>query len=291
LLVFGAWGADWLFYPQRLRRLRPLLTASATAFAVFLPWQIYIHIRFPKEAAYEQAYNTRHIFEVIEGHYGGGWDYYFSYFHLQYGDHTWLLLFIGVLATLLLGKKEHNRLRNALLLAIAAVYIFFSFVAKTKIPSYVYVVAPLVYLFMGVGIDQVFGSSANSLNRKIASLALLLLGCYLSFSFPLIDAEHLSLNPDQARYHERKINNTNVFRRLDAETPAGSVVCNCNDDLEALFFCNRDCYPFTPTPEKFDEFVQKKTPIFVLSIPELGVPAYMQERPNDFVQLKEKILR
>lgn len=36
--------------------------------AIFIPWQLYIHAKFPLEAAFESEYNLRHLFEALEGH-------------------------------------------------------------------------------------------------------------------------------------------------------------------------------------------------------------------------------
>ena len=293
LLIFGAWGLDLALHQNWIQRLRPFLWGLGTALLVFMPWNIYIHWRFPQEASFEQQFNTRHIFEVVEGHYGGGWNYYLSWFNQHYGNWTWVLLLLGFMAVMYTQKQTNQRVRNALLFALIVVYGFFSLVAQTKIPSYVYFVAPLMYVMMGVGMDWVF-SGRSRLVFNITTLGTLLMGCYATFSLGKIRSLHLQPSGEVLEIRQNRIHDTNVFRKLEALTPVGASIYLCAGDVEAMFFCNRDCYPGAPSPHEVDSLLHSGKPVALFykkDVMENPDFKYLLDNQTQMILIREKLRR
>lgn len=142
LLILPLWLFLVLGYKPWRTLLRDAAIVVAFAFLLAAPWQIYIHLRWPEEAAFEQAYNLRHIHQAVEGHAGDAW------WHL---DHV--PLFFGWLAFLapilfLFNLRPRNNGPPALLFWLITPYAFFSYVA-TKMPAYVLIAAPALFIMEG----------------------------------------------------------------------------------------------------------------------------------------------
>ncbi len=281
LLVFGVWGVDWLWRLRsdgRWLELRRMLAAFAAACAVFLPWQLYIHRAFPKEAAYEQEFTNRHLFEVLERH-GGDWTFYFRHFAEHYGSWMWLAALTG-LAALWTGSVG-ARPRRAVLTALILVYGFFSFIAQTKLTGYVYFSSALVYLLFGLAIRwAVYFFEKKAINQAImpASAALLLLCGCLTLQPDRIWENHLHPgDPGALALRERKLHNLPILRRINEWVPPGGAVFNFSktndfESLEAMFWSDRTAYSWYPAPPDLKDLESRGIPVAVFDHPD-GVQA------------------
>lgn len=150
LLVYSGWGMSILLSANRRwqwRQYRNVLLSLLVTVAVFLPWQLYIAHTFPALSQYEYELNTRHFFEVIEGHSGGFWWHFGNAFH-QYGVHFILL----VLCLVIFWKVLSNSIyKIAFFTYIILIYGFFS-MAATKMMAFTYSVSLLMYLAIGAAL-------------------------------------------------------------------------------------------------------------------------------------------
>ena len=295
MLVYGVWGIDWLFQPSppsRLQRLRGYLSSIGVALAVILPWQFYTWWKFPLEAAYEQGMNARHIFEVVERH-EGDWSYYLEWFPIQYGTGLWILFGAGFV--FLWRTATERRLSRGISASIVAVYAFFSLVAATKMPSFVYFIAPMVYLICGWGLawlDQVLDPDRYTWKGSLAFLGMISVCCYLTLEPRRILSRHFQLTPAESAARHRKINNTRIYRQLDKWTPDGCTVYNCTGELEAMFFSHRVAYGMAPTRDEFKAKKDRGDCIAIFDDPDdLGVPGFIKEDSVGVIFLKEKLIR
>lgn len=293
LLVYAVWGIDLLFRSdtKRLRLLQQLLVSFAVALVVFLPWQLYTFWKFPLEAAYEQAYNLRHIFEVVEGH-SGEWYYYFGLFGFHYGVAAWPLM-AAAFYFVFKSPTDDYRLRKGLLWSIGIVYFFFSFVSTTKTSSFVYFIAPMVYLLFGWVMSHLNERlRVHGLKGKFAFTILLLAACYLTLNPERINKRHFNLTPEEQIARERKISNTRIYRQLDHWTPEGCTVYNCTGELEAMFFSSRVVFATAPGYDEFKRMKQRGACIAIFDDPDdLGVPGFIKDDPKGVIFLKEKLIR
>lgn len=147
LLVFaGVFTTLFLLKENRTNAQlwRKVLLALGLSVLVVLPWHIYAYLTFPVEYSFEMQFNTRHFTEVIENHPGDAL-YYWKNLSTLYGTAFLIPYFIllSVVASFkTIRKREHLLFALAVLLAP---YLFFS-LAKTKMPSFLVVVSPLVIL-------------------------------------------------------------------------------------------------------------------------------------------------
>ncbi|MCD6063518.1 MAG: glycosyl transferase family 39, partial [Flavipsychrobacter sp.] len=204
LLVYTCWLINIMVFERAnfKTEMKRLLMSVVVACIVFAPWQLYILYRFPIEAKHEFAYNARHLFEVVEGHGGSAW-FYFERFALYFGIYSWPLLPLGFMF-LLAVSKYRNRASVFVVTAFIIVLVFFSFIVRSKLQSYVFVVAPLGFIAIAAALVH----SMNYL-RINALLILLAAGtlCYFILDPNSIRQRHKADDP----YRQAHIHNTAVY--------------------------------------------------------------------------------
>lgn len=174
LLILGLWGAAMARAPGRLRsRGVDVGLAVAALLAVALPWQLHIWRAFPAEAAFESAYNVRHLREALEGHTGSAL-YHVARFPRLFGELAWLA--VGWFVWNAARRRSEGDV--VVILWFAVPYLFFSLVA-TKMPSYVMIAAPAVFLMIGAAVvrlvDDVRAQDAGVWRRRLGVLLAVLL--------------------------------------------------------------------------------------------------------------------
>ncbi|PKP22451.1 MAG: hypothetical protein CVU06_09450 [Bacteroidetes bacterium HGW-Bacteroidetes-22] len=150
LLIYASWfltigvndKRNWV----RIKSYTPMFLSLLVTFIVFVPWQIYILRKFPIEANYEFALNTKHFFEPIEDHGGNVWFHLHALSNLYgSGEAVPYILLLGLL--ILMKKTRLNTYRTVMISSVLIVYIFYS-IAATKMTSFCLIVAP--FLFLGL---------------------------------------------------------------------------------------------------------------------------------------------
>jgi hypothetical protein len=155
LLVFLPWGICALMSllsDKSLAEFKHLSKALIVAVVTFIPWQIYIFVRFPDRARQEFDYNHLHFYFPVEGH-AEDWFFHFENLGLIFSS---LIVCIGCLAVLIMGmwRKSDNRyIFWHYFVAIFGIYLFFT-IAATKMFSFVSPAYPLMVLCLTYGIFQ-----------------------------------------------------------------------------------------------------------------------------------------
>jgi 4-amino-4-deoxy-L-arabinose transferase-like glycosyltransferase len=269
LMVFLGWAVwlavrkaqKWTFYSD-------FLVALTVAIATFLPWQLYIHFTFPLESTYERNYNTKHIWEAVENH-SGKWYYYFQQLNFQYGNGVWMLIAFGMV--LYISTLSTNKpLKWAFLSMIMAVFLFFSLIAQTKMPSYTYCIAPLLWVMIALFLQYFDLKKYNAL--------VLLIVVFAVFRVTEITDYHLKNRTTQfLKFDQRtaKTHNSIIFREINALVPPDYVVFNCKsyEDIDAMFYSDRNCYQWYPTEKIFLEF---KNRAIKMAFFNNGLPEYIK---------------
>ncbi|MBK6993518.1 MAG: glycosyltransferase family 39 protein [Lewinellaceae bacterium] len=295
-LVFGAWlawllaSADW----NRPRAYLHMLWSFGITLLVVLPWQLYAYWKFPKEYAFEMAYNAKHIWKVVEGH-RGDWNFYFELLDEHFGPKLWAAVPLGLVAAFWGRPKPPTRLLLPFGILIFLPYFFFSFVAQTKVISYTFCVAPLVYVAMGVFADKFLGNF--SIQKSVAHLSLPHIPAFLvlyalviaSMRPGVLFAYHV-LREDTAMAPAKELEirqgNILVYKELDQLVPEGYVLLNAHglEEIDAMFYCNRSVYEGCPEENLFRELKQRGIKFAVFK-DRTGtqVPEYIKNDPEVLV--------
>jgi len=234
LAVFFAWGICLLSGPKEKNRkeLIRFIVALTVCGIVFIPWQIYIFKAFPKEAGYEAAYNLKHLFEAVEGHKGSIF-FYLRKLPMYFGSYLWMGIFPGIILAFL-NKNINKKILLSLILTILFIFSFFSFVAKTKMDTYCFMIAPICMIFIAISLHSLYIMSS----RKYIFITLYLSAIVLSLNLREIN-DYFSVN-NQKR--NRKIYNTLLYKNLKTYIPDHvKIVMGINslEDVEVMFY-NKD---------------------------------------------------
>ncbi len=258
LLVLGVWFVV-LFKDliKERRRLSHFLLGVFTCILVFLPWQIYTFVHFPNEAQQALYHNALHISTVVEGHSGGPM-FYFSSSTLYFGSLFFLLL---PLAIIFAARRTHkNVYRSCILLSLGTIYLFFSFIPKTKMLGFVYCVLPLGLVLLAGGVEwlmQLLDKIKISKKAKLAIKILAILGTIISvfrpdkfYAFHITHEETSHIGVIDCR---RKTANTETYKKLNDLLPKGTTIINARygDHVEAMFFSDFQIYYDWPNEEEF----------------------------------------
>lgn len=235
LLVFSAWGLAILFHlrnKETLKEIGNFLIALIVSLIVFLPWQLYVLHTFPVEARYELTYNGRHLNEAVEGHSGTIW-YYWDFFNIYFGRYIFYLLPAGIVLIIAL-RKYRNKYAFPVVAYFVIGFIFFSFIAQTKIYAYFMIVVPLGYIFMAIAANEIMTLSRLS---KYLYIPVVIAMAMTVFDLPEITQAH---DPSYAP-NGWKINayNARMYKNVKKYIPADvKVVINTNsfNDIDVMFF-------------------------------------------------------
>ncbi|WP_159437459.1 ArnT family glycosyltransferase [Hymenobacter daecheongensis] len=284
LLVYAGWGIALLLDPVRRRAFAEyvrLAASAGVAVLVFLPWQLYTAWRFPLESAYERAYNTRHFFEKLEGN-DVPWYYHFTMLPVHYGVMLGLVV-VGIVWVLRRG------FRLVEIFSIVGVALVFFTLAATKMFTYLYVISPLLLLLAAVPLGAAAAwVRARSGQARPATLIVGLLGLIWLDARPLaiynrhFQEEYFPMmrgSIGRARY----LNNTAIYRTLDANVPPGYVVFNApdGDEIAAMFHCNRPVYAWWPSEAELATLQAQGMRVAVFpDRPDRVVPDYVRQSPG-----------
>lgn len=250
LLVFSGWGLNILLnirQKETRKELLHMLLALVVCVIVFLPWQLYIFNAFPQEAAFEFDFNTKHIFETVEGHKGSN-EFYFNLFPEYFGQYIWVLVLTGALLSFF-NLQPGKKINIALLTYVGVVYVFFSLIVASKVNAYFFVVAPICYIYM---------ASTLGLITKIPKVGTyVFMSAILICSFVLLNYKKIFVqhHPENV-YRLHKIQNTKIYKNLRNELPASiDIVMNANglSDVEVMFYNKGiNVFHYCFTPEEFE---------------------------------------
>jgi 4-amino-4-deoxy-L-arabinose transferase len=158
LPVVGLWHSG----DAPTRRLAGLTgLALAACVVVAAPWWLYTNAAFPAEAAWERAYDLRHLTEPLEGHRGSVL-YHAARMPKIFGELVYrpMLFWLGRLAR---GPRDPKAV--AVTAWIVVPYAVFS-LATSKMPAYVMVAAPAVSLVVATACAWLLDEWRGSARRR-----------------------------------------------------------------------------------------------------------------------------
>ena len=209
-----------------------MLIALFVCVVVFMPWQIYILTQYHDIALFEYQYNSKHLFEVVEGH-DGGIDYYLLQFPRYFGKYLFYLLPIGLVLCILKKEIYQPKITLALVTCFISACIFFSFIVTSKLPSYFFIVAPIGFILIANVVVTIFKYIAE-VHIQIPIVLVLL---YLSLN----PYHSYSVRKNNAQ-RDRLIYNTKIYKQLNNHLPEQfNTITNIpsHEDIDVMFY-NKD---------------------------------------------------
>lgn len=283
LLVFGVWGVAGLLeggWAAWRPFWRPLLGSLGVALLVALPWQVYIHWRFPAEAAEELAYNARHFSEALEGH-AQPWDFHFQNYGVLLGWSSLPLLLLGLVWGLRTPGKR--ALVLALLAGIVVVYGFYS-LAATKMPAFPLMAALPVFVLAGAGLGWL-GHALRLRGRVAGYVVLALVGLALvsgRFDWAALQRDHLDQSKERNLAAFCALHNRAVLRELDDTLPDDTILFNVNGRqyVDAMFYTRFRAFGFLPDAAQCAALARQGFHVTLFDNPRSPVPDSLRAVPG-----------
>jgi 4-amino-4-deoxy-L-arabinose transferase len=278
LLVYLGWFAFKILGKNfKVSGYKDILFSLLITALVALPWQIYTFIRFPLEATLAHDYNARHFLEALEGHTGEFW-YHFQIINAHYGPYTFILIIPAFIAFYLRIKNKKNFF--SIMTMIAATYLFFT-VAKTKMPSFTFIAAMMIFIALGSLTDWIRETLSKSFTNKWAGHAifLLMIGILVFVRFDYNRYQKVHLDSIENQYSSAMKHNKQVFTSLDL--PENAVLLNVSGThfIEAMYYTGLPSYNYIPTEMQYVD-LKKKGKVAAVFMPESILPDYMVNDPG-----------
>ncbi len=284
LLVFSGWTV-WLLLDEYARKNRKYwyayLMSIIACLMVFIPWQIYITMAFPRESAYEYAYNSQHFFRVVEGH-GGDALFHLRAIYQLYGSGDLMPYLVAFSLVLLVLKTREVAFRWSVPVWIVLIYTFFT-LAATKMTAFTIVTSSVVFLGFGLMISRFLSWSKKYLiNRKVhlsVSMIVILLVCWLFLNLNDIANNHTRKDRiGRGRHH---LNSTQVqfLQQLNGKLPANTVIFTdwFSGNIPIMFFTDYISYKKIPDDQTIKEVIKKGYRVALLCD---SIPATMLNRQD-----------
>jgi 4-amino-4-deoxy-L-arabinose transferase len=256
LLVFGGWFLFILGSSDRkeLKNYLHWAISAGICAAVVIPWQWYILHAFPQEAAWEYAYNSKHMEEALGKNTG-------MLFHLKFTEAIYGAVFLPFL---ILGiwqvfrKRVNPVFTHAMLAMVVVVYAFFSLLVATKMGAFTTAVSGILFALTGVGIDRAIAWTGIKTGNRFKSYlpALLFLLVVVSIRpWSIASYRNEDKNPSWADH----VNNTRIYQSLQTKAPPDWIVINCKEleDVELMFWQPNNAYQWYPKPEEIQDLLHR----------------------------------
>lgn len=203
--------------------------AGAVAALVAAPWFVHTARAFPVEHAWERAYDLRHFFEVLEGH-GGGPGFHLLQMPFIFGELVYVPLLWHAVSTF----RRRDARDLALFAWWAVPYAVFT-AAATKMPGYVMVAAPALFVIVARFVERVAARRPSRAAGRVGRVVLiaLLVGLPVRYAFERV-------RPFRSRAEPRW---TAELRALGRTARPPCVIFGTPRAIEALFYTPCTAYP------------------------------------------------
>lgn len=294
LLIYAIWfisiGVNDKREFLKIKSYWPMIGSLFITLLVFIPWQVYILIKYPLESSYEFAYNTKHFFEPIETHSGNLW-FHFKAIENIYGsgDAVPYLYLLGLV--IYLKKVQLKIYRVATVSAILITYLFFT-IATTKMISFCIIVSPFVFLGLASLIDAFLTGLSNRIKLNQFEMLfrpiVLIIICYFLLDIPKIQNYHTDWKPNDNC--DRALEKKEMEFIHKAKTLLGiedyvvfNVNISVNGHIPFMFYTNYTAYNYIPSESQIRKIESNHYKIAIWDNNDL--PKYITDK-EDIVKIK-----
>jgi len=244
--------------------VRAVITAAACALLVAAPWNWYAMSQFPREFAWENLHVLRHVTERLEEAPASRFSYFMDMPRF-FGESIVVSL---VLASIWVARRDAAVALRALCAWAAIPYVTFS-LASTRMPGYVMVAAPALFLIQAyVWWRLADGWSGVHGPRRLAAMTLLAL-------MVTLPARYL-LEPTGV-FERRDRWQVQGLRDLERRAGPGEVVVfNVPNPFEVMFYSPYTAYSGLPTEDQLRRLSAAGRRVVILD----GEQPARQDAPN-----------
>ena len=214
----------------------------STGLLIALPWQVYIHLHFPLEAAWESRFNLLHFTEVLEGHVHPWW------FFLDRARTNWneLIYPAWLFFAYLLMKNRSRPEYWAIAIWSFLPYLVFS-AAMTKMQGYILFTAPAQFMILALFL----GFLSGRFNTRM--------GWAFRFVFAAVILLGLRYGYERARFFwppEAQAAMNKDIKALTTQLDEKTVVFNTPYFIEIMFYTPAIAYERMPTEEDLNKLTK-----------------------------------
>lgn len=242
------------------------------------PWQIYIFLKFPREAALAYELNVNHLMQVLDGHEGNFW-YHLNNLDLLYGNLASLAFLPGFF--ILFFRINDKKLFHSLVVMVVITYLFFS-VVKTKMPSFPFISVMTIFIALAALIEY-FLSLLVKIRisvwvYKLIFIIVIMLIVLRRFDIEGFKKYHTAYNTND-HYSPALIHNKQVFISLNL--PENTVLFNVYGThyIEAMYYTSFPAYNFIPSKGQFD-YLKEEGRVIAIFKPDQDLPDYLMNDPS-----------
>jgi len=227
------------------------LILTTVSFAVFLPWQIYIHSAFPAEAAYTSSFNLRHLTEVLDNQTGP-----FYFFFARMGTNYGELVYLPLVFLIIYVIRNHKDLKKlSIVVWIFVPLLFFSF-SKTKMQAYILFIAPALFMisawFWHTAREKQLSGINKYLKYAVLALMLILPVRYCIERVKPFSSE--SRNPEWSK---------NIKEFAKTPIPEKSLLFNYSRPIEAMFYADITAYSHLPGLKDLNDYLKNGYTVYI----------------------------
>ena len=289
-LIFVVWFiTKTITEPKNILKIKSyshLALASLISIIIFLPWQIYIILKYPSEAFFEYTSTSNHFTTAIETHSGDFLFHFTKGLNTLYGSGI-LIPFILLGGLILMLKAIKNKkIKIAIITSICFVYIFYS-IAATKMIAFTVIVMPFLHLALA----YLFYHTLNFIERKIQhpilgktlSSLILIFILFSTLNLYRIENYHTMKKPHDNHKRAKELLEMDVINKVKASLGNDYfIVFNVNiteqGHIPLMFFTHHTAYNYIPTEKQIRQLNAKNKKIAILKIKEL--PNYITKNPS-----------
>lgn len=280
-LIFFCWFITVVANKNERNRIISYLDIGKSfliSFIISLTWYVHCFISFPQETRITLQSYSSNFTSVVESHSGGGY-YHLDLLGVQYG---WIVPFIIIPSLYFLYKTLHNKKDYKVMLIAWLLFVeIFYAIARTKMPLFTIIVAPVVYLVLGNFIFLAFNYLLSRIKKYgvwVIAVLLVLTG-YMNIGIAEIEGHHTATGL-MVGQREQYIHNVAVFKKVISKLPQkGYTLFNCPDAIRAMFYTGMTAYPGVPDSTMFIKlekqniklaiFDDEKLPKYILNDPKI----------------------
>jgi 4-amino-4-deoxy-L-arabinose transferase len=274
-LVYITWAMIKFFEDKKgifkIKSHTHIVTSLFISFSIALPWQIYIWLAFPKEAALEYKLMSQHMFHPIENHGESLFFYFTEGLQKLYGGGMLVPISILIVVVLLFLKIKKQTHRVFIHGTIAFVYLFFS-LAQTKMATFTIIVSPFIFLaianLLQVVIHYSIMITQKQLIRMLISTSIIIFAVIAMSDIGRFN-QYFTMNFPETKHRSKELLEMKIIENLPNHIGNQKhIILNVSTTpfayVPMMFFTDHIAYHFIPSQKQYNQLKSSKYDLAII---------------------------